>query len=494
MKVLLIYPCSDMNNPNIELDSYRLGELPLGLMSIATMLDKCERNVQVIDCRLYTKQETMEKIKSFPHTDIVALSVMTVQIKHALEISKFIKEHNPNMPIIWGGIHPTLFPEQTIQSPYIDYVIVGDGEYTVIEITDWVDYNSSILKNIEGLVFKYENNIIANRPTEPVNVSELPDINYELLDIERYINKILFTGKKVKTLSVHTSRGCPYRCKFCVNSILNFRNWRPIPIPRVINTITSLTKKYNLNHILFIDDYLFGNISRTKEIINNLPKNILWEANIRASDFRENKVNDEMLSLMQKSGCYSLRIGAESGSPRILKLLQKDISISDTVKAIKQCKKYNIIPLLYFITAIPTETLEEAQSTFNLIISLYKINPNIRVIVPGLFRPYPGSELFNICKSHGFVEPTSLEQWSDINFDGEDINLCTWIPDKNKKQISLMREYIRYYTISHEKLNPIFYIPIKILAYISELRFKHNFWKFPIEPLIINKLKKLKWR
>ncbi len=485
MNILLIYPRSNIKE-GIEINKHRLGELPLGLMSIGTFLDKCERNVKLIDCRVYTKEEALNKIKSSLHNiDLVALSVMTIQIKHALEISKFIKEYNTKIPIVWGGIHPTLFPEQTVKSPYIDYVIAGDGEETLFELTDWIDYNHSTLKDIEGLILK----------SSPVNVNNLPDINYALLDVEKYINKTLFTGKKVRTLSIHTSRGCPYRCLFCVNSILTHRNWRPISVPRVINTMNNLVKKYNLSHLLFIDDYFFGNIHRAKEIISAIPKNILWEANIRASDFNPNKVNDQILKLMKESGCYSLRIGAESGSPRILDLLHKDIKIEDTINAVKQCHRYNIIPLLYFITAIPTETLSETYDTFNFIISLYKINPNIRVIVPGLYRPYPGSELYNICKQLGFQEPHSLEEWSNINFDGEDINLCTWILNSNKKQISLYREYIRYYTISHEKLNPISYIPIKILAYLSYFRFKYNFWKFPIEPLLVNTLKqKITWR
>lgn len=498
-KVLLVYPASNPMKKGRELDNYRLGELPIGIMSIAGFLESKGHSVRVIDARAYPKDEVYTKVKQqIQNVDCVGLSVMSIQVKNALTITELIKEQDRDMPIVWGGIHPTLFPEQTIRDPLIDYVVHGEGEYTFLKLLEYLDRGTPGLKEIDGLAYKEQGEFKINKAPQPVDIDELPDLAYHLFDIEKYVNRILFTGKQVRTLSISTSRGCPYRCSFCVNRILVARKWRPLSPERVLNTIDSLVEKYNLNHLYFIDDYFFGRIDRVKVIARKLIEkdyNLLWEANIRANNFGPKGADDECLKLLKRSGCYSLRMGAESGSDRVLKLLKKDITVENIINAVEQCKKYEIIPLCYFMTGIPDETLEEAKMTFSLIVKLYRMYPRIRVIVPGLFRPYPGGELYSECIRLGFKEPESLKEWGEVNLDSDDIEKLPWIKDKTL--LNDMRDYMRYFTTSHENINTLYYPFLKTLGRLAEWRFDRDFWRLPVESRALNLLRSVfepKWR
>jgi radical SAM superfamily enzyme YgiQ (UPF0313 family) len=498
-KVLLIYPASNPANKGIELDSYRLGELPVGVMSIAGFLESRGHSVKVLDARAYPKDEVNRRLEQQIYdVDCAGLSTMSIQVKHALTITEAIKDQDRDLPIVWGGIHPTLFPEQTIRDPLIDYVIHGEGEYAFLKLLEYLEKGTPELAEIDGLAYKENGQVKINKTSPPLDADELPDLAYHLFDVERYVNKILITGERVRTLSISTSRGCPYRCSFCVNRILVARKWRPLSPERVLNTIDSLVEKYDLNHLYFIDDYFFGRIDRVKLLAKEMIEkeyNLKWEANIRANNFGPKGVDDECLKLLKRSGCYSLRMGAESGSDRVLKLLKKDITVENIINAVEQCKKHEIIPLCYFMTGIPGETLEEAKMTFSLIVKLYRIYPRIRVIVPGLFRPYPGGELYSECIKLGFKEPKSLREWGDVNLDSDKIENLPWI--KNKKLLNNMRDYIRFFTTSHEKINPLYYPLLKTLGKAAVWRFDHDFWGLPVEPGAVNLLRNLfepKWR
>lgn len=486
--ILFIYPASTDKN-GIELDKYRLGELPIGLLSLAGFLENKGNKVKIIDVRAYPKNEAYELIKNTVVSfDYIGISVMSIQVKGALIISEIIKSIDNNKKVVWGGIHPTLFPEQTIQNRFVDYAIIGDGEYVFEKLI-----NNEKPENINGLAYKNDGVHINN--TQLLFNIENTCFSYHLFDIEKYVNKTLFTGKKVRSLSISTSRGCPYKCAFCVNPILLSKKWRPMSIERVNNLVDYLIEKYNLNHIYFIDDYFFGDINRTKGIIDNLlGRDILWEANIRADDFRK-RIDNRFLNLMKNSGCYSLRMGIESGSERILKMINKGIMIPDVMNSIKKCKEYNIIPLCYFMVGVPNETKDDITLTSKLIVDLYKIYPGMRIIVPGLFRPYPGGELYKECLRLGFKEPKDLDGWKEMNLDGDNINNLPWV--ENPDYINKVRDYLLYFTTSHEKISPKYYIPLKILGKISECRIVNDYYGIPLESMFVNIFRKIisnKWR
>jgi len=227
--------------------------------------------------------------------------------------------------------------------------------------------------------------------------------------------------RQVRGLDVLSSRGCPYRCAFCTNTFLLKRKWRPIPVKQVFSTVDELISKYNLNNIWFVDDFFFGQKERPREIATHILKkgyNMVWEADIRADNFREDFVNDEYLDLLKKSGLYSLRMGAESGSDETLKLIRKDITVEQTYRAVGLCVKHKIFPVLFFMIGMPQETKDNARKTISFIIRIKSEFPEAWIYGPGLFRLYPGSEFYQKCIEEGAGEPGSLRGWGSDLYGG----------------------------------------------------------------------------
>lgn len=398
--------------------------VPLGVLSIASFLEEKGISVKILDERLFSKKDFFDLLEEELKKDIlcVGFSLMTAQIKQGLEIMNYVKNKDKKIPIILGGIHPTLYPSQTCKNKYVDYVIQGEGEYSFYELLMKLKRQQKI-DNIKGLVYKKNGKIYANSLQDPLDINDLPFPSFHLLDVERYIDRLdpLERGR-VRCLDVPLSRGCPYRCSFCTNTLSAFKKWRPLKIEKVIELIDSVIKKYNLNYIWFRDDYFFGNTERVKQIAKHIIKKgykIKWAANPRANDF-DKKLDDETLELIKKSGCDTLLVGMESGSERILKILSKDITVDQIKNAVKKSNKHGIHMVGAFMCGIPGETNEEVIETVKLIFYLKSTFPYSCIGFPGILRPYPGCELYLQCKKLGFKEPNSMEEWANKKIEFEE--------------------------------------------------------------------------
>ncbi|MEK7160910.1 MAG: cobalamin-dependent protein, partial [Patescibacteria group bacterium] len=221
-KVLLINPPF-----NIAKTSYDTS-LAVGLLSIASLLDSRGVNVEIIDGA--RQSNYLERLKSqVPNCGLAAFSVMTMQVSQALKISKMIKEMNPDCKIIWGGPHPTFFPEQTVKNDLIDIVCVGEGEETILEIA-----SSKDLKTIDGIVYKEGSEIIVNKSRALHDPASMPLFNWDLVSKE-----IL---ERLALIPSLTSRGCPHRCTFCINAILK-NSWRPRSAEQVLEDLKIIKSK-----------------------------------------------------------------------------------------------------------------------------------------------------------------------------------------------------------------------------------------------------------
>lgn len=486
-QVLLIYPSQTTKDLEKDPDFETEKSVPLGVLYLASFLESKGYKVKFLDGRIYPKKELLIRVKGeLNNCDCVGISAMTPQVEHAIQITDFIKEQDKDMPIIWGGMHATLFPEQTCKDKNIDYVIYGEAEYAMHKFMRFLSGKLDI-KKVDALVYKKDGKIIKNDLGEKILLDKVPPPAYHLLDIERYINREFYgidEVKKLRGLDFPTSRGCPYRCAFCTNILLPFKNWRPLDVEKVKENLDLLIKKYKLNHIWFRDDFFFGNKERVREIANHLVKNhnITWEGNIRVDDF--DRMDDEFLSLLKKSGCYCLRMGLESGSDRVLRLLKKDIKVSQIINAAKQCNKHDIIPLGTFMAGIPGERLDEVKDTIRMIIKLEEIAPKGIFYAPAILRPYPGTELYSKCKEAGFKEARSVREWTEkkLEFDLDcDPKEVPWV-DNASKVIELLaylriKQSLRRKTMRKERLWQVYGIAEKLI----DFRFKNNFFALPIE-------------
>ncbi|HCX27729.1 MAG TPA: hypothetical protein DHI91_01145 [Candidatus Portnoybacteria bacterium] len=215
---------------------------------------------------------------------------------------------------------------------------------------------------------------------------------------------------------------------------------------------------------------------------------IPWETTVRANYVKEGMINEVFMAKLKQSGCYLLSFGAESGCPRLLKKMKKDINPEDVINSAKVALRHGIIPQYSFMIGLPGETRPEMMETLGLIDRLVKLSPKIQILGPQAFRPYPGSELYNECVASGWQEPESLEEWArlaenELNY--LSIKNFPWVKARDKDFVESMEAYVRFgaHSIksamgSSVKAKKLFKLGFIL---ICQLRWKLKFFAWPIE-------------
>lgn len=411
--VLLVFP-------KTGLDKY--AQLPLGLLSIAsTLVDDYE--VEIIDQRIDEKWAEKVELKSRDSICVGVTSMTGVQIANAIEISKIAKKHTK---LIWGGVHPTLLPHQTLQNKYVDIIVLGEGEVTFPLLLKALK-DPKRFEHIRGIGYKDSKGIHVNELRDFLDMNTVHNLPYHLLEIEKYITKR--EGFK-RCLSLETSRGCPHNCSFCSNPIIHKRLWSCLNVENLIQKTKYLQNRFKLDGIVYQEDNFFVNILRVKKFCEAIQKdiNIGWKANCRIS-YLLNK-DSAFLKMLEKGGCKVLQFGVESGTNRILKLVNKGITIEDILKVNSKLAKGDIICRYNFIVGIPTETQEEIQSTLDFIEKLQSENANLDTPFLNLYTPWPGTKLFDLSIEKGFKSPNTLDGWSKFNWNTWNL---PWLDKKTSK-------------------------------------------------------------
>lgn len=471
--VLLVYPGKKGSYPVI----------PLGLLYLSWALIKKGYNPQILDMRIQDYADF--KIDNFICVGISTMSGFP--IKYALEFAKFVKSKNPNIPIIWGGVHPTLLPEQTVSNEYVDVVVRGEGELTFVELVDRYNKNQSI-KDVKGITYRYNGDIINNPDREYIDLNTIDvELPYHLLDLDKYP---MF--KDEKNLQIHTSRGCPFRCRFCYNLKFNKRSYRYKTSEKVLDEIEYIINKFDITNLTFIEDNFFTNIKRVEEICNGLLKRnlkIKWRAMCRFDTFA--KFVQSFCKLLENSGCDMISFGGESGSNRMLNFIQKDITISTILKATENISKTNIKQVTSFMSGLPTETTDDINQTINLIDKIIEINPKGEVNAIFMYTPYPGTPLFDIVVERcGFVPPRTLTDWSMYKiYMNAGANWYNFEHENLLRTLSILTRF-PFYTDKYEIPKPYnkYKIIYKLYSYSARKRWKNRFFKYPVEWRLLEKL------
>lgn len=471
-KVLLINPPFNIVKENYD------SSISVGLLSIATYLDSQDVSVEIIDgVRQKNYLDLIkEKIKDCQYA---ALSVMTMQIPQALAICQLIRQLNPSCQIIWGGSHPTFFVRQTIIHPLIDIVSFGEGEKTISEIV-----SGKNLAEIQGIAYKKDGEVVINPSRELHNPAEMPLFDWELVPAE--------IRENLELIPSLTSRGCPHRCTFCINAILQNR-WRGRSVDQVLTDLEIIEQRkyFRGKKLRFWDENFFVDINRAKAIISGMIERglvIPWETTVRADYLGPGRIDDEFMGKLKQSGCYLLSFGAESGSPRILKKIKKDVTPEQILESAKLCLKYDITPQYSFMIGLPGEERSDMRLTLKLIDKLLALSDKVQILGPQAFRPYPGSSLYEECVASGWQAPQSLEEWAHLaenQLSYLSIQNFPWVKDKDKDFVESMEAYVRFgahsvksalgSSVSTNKLLKLGFI------LICQLRWKLKFFKWPVE-------------
>ncbi len=462
---------------------------PVGLLSVGSALRQAGYTVKIIDAAVEREHKSLieEEIRQKPL--FVGLSVMTPQVPCAIAIADSIKQKEPDLPIVWGGIHSTLYPEQTLRDRSIDIVVCGLGEETVVELSQALN-NKRDIAEVEGIGFKQNDRFCFTQERKfPLDMDVFPCLDYGLLDVEKYINRKFeeWNSKWVRTLMIYGSIGCPYRCRFCINSIIHKSRYVYKSAEKMLDEITTLIEKYNISHLNFRDEDFFVNKERVYKLLDGIKSRNLkftWEANGRASYFNDVYISKEILKRLEECGCMRIGIGAESGVDRVLEMIKKDITTKQIIHSAEISRNSRIVLGYSFMMAIPGETNDEMVTTAKFIINLAKKNRHNYIIGPQIYRPYPGSELYNECLKYGLSQPQDLREWvseylrSDIIING---GLKKWPWIKDIRFVKIIHFYARCASLFVNKGNFLEILMRHIVSQISSFRIKHNFLYFPVE-------------
>ncbi len=487
-KIVLIQP--DFNPPTTV-----LSQPPMSLLCLGATLENEGYAVKIIDS--LTDKDADETIRrEIKDALLVGITLMSVQVKEAIRISEIIKKES-SVPIVWGGPHPTLYQEQTCQDPVVDFTVFREGEHTLLELAKALESDKDFSK-IKGLAYK-ENGIVKVNPhREHLNMEKLPSPAYHLIDMAPYIKTVSPTGENRRTIMIESSRGCPHRCSFCINVATSNRRYRTKSAEKVLDEIEEVINKYNVNYIHFRDDNLFVNKNRVREICEGMIKrnfNITWNASCRANYFKDTYLNDDLVSLMKKSGCTGLRIGAESGSQRMLDIMKKDITTNHIISSAEICNEHGIIPTYSFMIGLPDDRKEDMLMTVKLIKEIKKICPNSYYGV-GTFTPYPGGELYDYCIKAGVLkEPKTLRQHEDTKLMKVYTSDADGLPWSNDRGFAASVSHYSY--IANKEIRPLLKKMSMvrsihlIFVLIAKGRWRIGFFYLPLDMHIFKKLKEM---
>jgi radical SAM superfamily enzyme YgiQ (UPF0313 family) len=436
-------------------------------------------NIVIIDQRV--DKDWKSRLVALLEQDPVCIGITAMtgkQISGGLYASKMAK--NKNCPVVWGGIHASILPAQTIAHPYIDYVVEGEGEESFAELVDAL-ITKKTCEGIPGVWSKANREIVSGGKRKFIELNKLSQIPYHLVDMKKYLK----VGPYGKTAVLFTSRGCPQRCAFCFNFCLSGGRWRAFNSDRVLEDIEFFRKKYsNIEHFEFWDDDFFVDIKRAKEIaerIKQLSPRVSWS--VLGLHMRDaSRMDNSYLACLRDSNLKEVLIGVESGSQRILDVIQKNFTVEEIFKTNKRLGEYGIRPTYSFISGIPGEEDKDIKKTVEVMFKLKKDNPNI---ILGNIKPlicYPGTKFYDGMVSRGFNPPSYLEGWSEYVWSNYmDLDM-PWVSSRRRRFLC----WLYYYTIL---MNP-FYMFIRsrmftavalILRPIAEWRVRSLCFCFPVE-------------
>lgn len=383
MKILFIMPATGYYRSALS--------NPLGVLSIATYLKKNGYDVKINDRNV--ENINIDKLMKSYNPDIVGISIMSSRcLKDAQKVSKTVKKYNKML--VWGGQIPTMNTELCLSCEYVDYILMGEGEITLLEFVQKIEKSESP-NEIDGLAYRENDQIIITKCREFADLKDIPLIDWTIVKPKSYYQKFYYSDKM---LYLFSSKGCPHNCAFCGNNEYHRCTHRKRPADLVIEEIENLVNNYGMDAVYFTDEEWCVKKEDAYEFCEKLKKkglNLVW-----GFDSRIGQYTKEDLQVMYDAGCRWILVGIESGSPLTLKKMHKNINIDIIEDNIKNCIDIGITPLTTFIIGFPGETEEELKKTVNFAMKIRS-----KLIQINHFFPTPGSDMQRELVENGLYNP-----------------------------------------------------------------------------------------
>lgn len=475
--IVLIYPMTSVDlGPAVA--------PPFSLLTIAAPLHKRGEKIKIIDQRVDQKWaiHLKEALKENPLC--CGISTKTGrQIAFGIEAAKVIREETGGrIPIVWGGVHPTLMPEQTLRSPYVDIVCVGEGDETFPELVNTLK-NNKPLQEVKGIAFLKEDKYVFTGERPFINIEEMLPTPWDLIEVELYINPDLYLQESKRVLDIgQTSRGCPYRCTFCYNPIVHKSKWRAMSAEKTLNMIIGDVKRFKLDGIWLRDDEFFLDINRVAKICKGIIEaglDIVWyTSGARVTDIL--KASDEQLELFKQSGAHVLRFGAESGSDRVLEYMKKGQTVEQILEVNRRCRRIGFKPVYSLMFGFPTETFTEMNETIDLFFHLIKDNPDASLAPLSQFTAFPGTSSYEVAIGMGLKPPRRFEKWADWLSTEKDLKgeRLPWLNKKERDWIANITYLGNFSFVGADMLETLKNIPLsRLINFVVGIFFKYFAWR-----------------
>jgi anaerobic magnesium-protoporphyrin IX monomethyl ester cyclase len=463
--ILLVFP-GKYHAPNAQ--------VPLALLHLASPLLHEGFKVKLLDMRI----EDFGNFKIGNPLFVGISSIHDSQIPYGIEFAKKLRAESPSSPIVWGGVHSSLMPEETLESQHVDVVVRGEGESTIVNLAHKLEADEP-LDEVAGLSFKSKDKIKTTPDVPFIDLNTIPiDLPYNLLRLSEY------PPFKAGRFHILTSRGCPHGCSYCYNSVFNKRRWRAKSANRVVEEIEYILRRFpNIKIIDPVDDNFFVDRKRVEDICTGLLEReirVKWRADCRFDYL--STYNKELVELIQRAGCVELDFGGESGSKRLQLLVGKDVTSDQMLKSVTNLRKWapSIEPYVSWMSGFPTETEEDLKMTFDLMDKMTEANPKTQHFGVFTYTPLSHNAMTDMLGSN-FRPPQSLEDWGKVDVFHYSPSWHSEEYVRKLHTVAAVTKYMFYPKMRVKEWGLGYRLPFEILNRVARFRWKHRFFKYPFE-------------
>ncbi len=409
---------------------------PLALIHLAAPLVASGYDVTIVDSAI-TPDPVEAVVAAGDGALCLGISMVTgPMITDAVTVARAVRARHPRLPIVAGGWHPSILPEQTLRSPIVDVVVKGQGEITFGEIVDRYAAGEADLDGIAGCLYKKDGRVVWNPDRGYTDINALPARPFHLVDFEAYARKC----HGLRWILYCTSHGCPWDCSYCSNASVYGRNWKPLAPAAAVAEMVLLARRYRLDTIDIIDDNYLVRRDRAMEIAEGLLREgTKFGYFIQTRTDQIDRLSDGELDLLARSGLTRIFFGLESGSAKVLKSVNKRLDLATGYRTAERCYRAGIQTSFNLIFGLPDEEPEDVRETLAMVDEIGRRNPEAAFFT-NIFSPYPGSPIFPEAVRRGVSEPQTLEDWAVFY---PKIQVLPWLQGARHARVQRIRDYIR---------------------------------------------------
>ena len=465
-KVVLFYPPYD--GPPLS--------APVCLLALASTLREAGFKVVMVDAAVHADFQSLV-LRECLDALCLGISVLTgPMILGAVEIAQQAKKLRPDLPVIFGGWHPTLLPDQTLQEPYVDYIVRGQGEVTIVELAIALR-DKQPTENIQGISSRRTGGSHHAPERRVKHLDELPMPAFDLADVDAYERRC-----GVRKIAYATSVGCPYACNYCTDMVFYKRRFNALSADRVVREMTELAAGYRLHEIALLDSNFPVDVHRALDIARGIhDSGVKFRWTFQASTDFLCRMKEDEVRLLGASGVSHMGFGTESTSEPVLKLMNKRHQrVDEMYETARKSELGGIHVTFNLIFGYPGETETDRLETFRTMGDIARRFWNVS-FSPNIFTPYPGIPIWPQLRELGVHEPKSLMEWASLPLGA---NVLPWLQGK---ELQRLRRSLEYFLLNNQIRKASKNFPLfkrgarRVLAAPVRWRMRSNRFSFPWE-------------